>query len=37
VQLGPRNDLEAVVVSGLNEGDIIRRAAIEDESGAGLQ
>src|SRR5256884_761383 len=37
VQMGPRNDLEAVVVSGLKEGDIIRRAAIEDEPGAGLQ
>src|SRR5712664_2563014 len=37
VQLGPRNDLEAVVVSGLKEGDIIRRAAVEDEAGAGLQ
>ena len=37
VQLGPRNDLEAVVVSGLKEGDIIRRAAIEDAAGTGLQ
>jgi len=37
VQMGPRNDLEAVVVSGLSEGDTIRRAAIEDETGAGLQ
>src|SRR5438270_2157427 len=37
VQMGPRNDLEAVVVSGLKEGDIIRRDAIEDEPGAGLQ
>ena len=37
VQMGPRNDLEAVVVSGLSEGDTIRRAAIEDEAGAGLQ
>jgi HlyD family secretion protein len=37
VQTGPRNDLEAVVVSGLKEGDIIRRSAIEDEAGAGLQ
>ena len=37
VQMGPRNDLEAVVASGLSEGDTIRRAAIEDETGAGLQ
>src|SRR5437870_10524467 len=37
VQMGPRNDLEAIVVSGLSEGDTIRRAAIEDEAGAGLQ
>jgi hypothetical protein len=37
VQRGPRNDLEAVVVSGLKEGDIIRRSAVEDEAGAGLQ
>jgi len=33
VQLGPRNDLEAVVTSGLAEGDIIRRVALEAESG----
>jgi HlyD family secretion protein len=37
VQTGPRNDLEAVVTSGLSEGDIIRRAAIEEQSGAGQQ
>jgi multidrug efflux pump subunit AcrA (membrane-fusion protein) len=37
VQRGPRNDLETVVVSGLKEGDIIRRAAVEDEAGTGLQ
>jgi HlyD family secretion protein len=37
VQMGPRNDLEAVVVSGLKEGDIIRRSAIEDQAGAGMQ
>jgi hypothetical protein len=37
VQTGPRNDLEAVVNSGLSEGDIIRRAAIEDQSGTGQQ
>jgi HlyD family secretion protein len=35
VQIGPRNDVEAVVTSGLSEGDIIRRAAIEDRSGMG--
>ena len=34
VQTGPRNDLEAVVNSGLAEGDIIRRSAIEDQPGA---
>jgi len=33
VQTGSRNDLEAVVKSGLSEGDIIRRTAIEDQSG----
>ena len=37
VQTGYRNDLEAVVVSGLAEGDTIRRAAIEDKAGAALQ
>src|SRR5216110_533791 len=37
VQMGSRNDLEAVVVSGLSEGDAIRRAAIEDEPGAASQ
>src|SRR5216684_1892752 len=37
VQTGSRNDLEAVVNSGLSEGDIIRRAAIEDQPGAGRQ
>jgi HlyD family secretion protein/macrolide-specific efflux system membrane fusion protein len=37
VQTGRRNDLEAVVNSGLSEGDIIRRAAIEDQPGAGRQ
>jgi HlyD family secretion protein len=35
VQTGPRNDLEAVVNSGLAEGDIIRRAANADQSGTG--
>jgi HlyD family secretion protein len=33
VQTGPRNDLEAVVTSGLAEGDIIRRAAVETQPG----
>jgi multidrug efflux pump subunit AcrA (membrane-fusion protein) len=33
VQLGPRNDLEAVIVSGLAEGDVIRRVASEDKTG----
>src|SRR2546421_2150839 len=37
VQMGSRNDLEAVVVSGLSEGDAIRRAAIEDEPGAASE
>jgi HlyD family secretion protein len=37
VQTGPRNDLEAVVNSGLSEGDIIRRAAIENQPGRGGQ
>ncbi len=37
VQTGPRNDLEAVVNSGLSEGDIIRRVAIEDQPGTGRQ
>jgi HlyD family secretion protein len=35
VQTGARNDLEAVVNSGLSEGDIIRRAAVEGQTGAG--
>lgn len=37
VQTGSRNDLEAVVNSGLAEGDIIRRAANADQSGARRQ
>jgi HlyD family secretion protein len=37
VKTGSRNDLEAVVNSGLSEGDIIRRAAIEEQTGAGRQ
>jgi HlyD family secretion protein len=34
VQLGARNDIEAVVVSGLAEGDLVRRDASGGESGA---
>jgi multidrug resistance efflux pump len=37
VETGSRNDLEAVVNSGLSEGDIVRRAAIEDRPGTGRQ
>src|SRR5437773_11617324 len=37
VQTTSRNDLEAVVKSGLSEGDIIRRTAIEDQPGQGRQ
>jgi HlyD family secretion protein len=37
IQTGPRNDLEAVVNSGLAEGDIIRRAATEVQPGTGRQ
>src|SRR4029077_4435789 len=33
VQTGPRNDLEAIVNSGLAEGDIIRRTAVEEQPG----
>lgn len=33
VQTGPRNDLEAIVNSGLAEGDIIRRTALEEQPG----
>jgi len=35
VKLGARNDLEAVVVSGLTEGDIIEKAAGETSGAAG--
>ena len=35
VQTSARNDLEVVVNSGLSEGDIIRRVAIEGQTGAG--
>jgi HlyD family secretion protein len=37
VQTGPRSDLEAVVKSGLSEGDVIRRAAFEDQAGMAGQ
>src|SRR5712664_930365 len=37
VQTGPRNDLEAIVNSGLSEGDIIRRAASDAEPGSDRQ
>ena len=37
VQTGARNDLEAVVNSGLSEGDIIRRAAVDAETGTSRQ
>jgi hypothetical protein len=37
VQTGSRNDLEAVVNSGLSEGDILRRAAVDGETGTGRQ
>jgi hypothetical protein len=37
VDTGPRNDLEAIVKSGLSEGDIIRRAALEGQPGTGRQ
>lgn len=35
VQTGTRNDLEAIVNSGLSEGDMIRRAASEGQTGTG--
>jgi HlyD family secretion protein len=37
VQTGARNDLEAVVKSGLSEGDVIRRFAGEEQAGTGRQ
>ena len=37
VQATSRNDLEAVVNSGVSEGDTIRRVAVEEQSGAGRQ
>jgi HlyD family secretion protein len=37
VETGARNDLEVVVNSGLSEGDIIRRAAIEEHPGTSQE
>ncbi len=37
VKTGPRNDLDVVVNSGLSEGDIIRRTAIEEETRTARQ
>jgi len=37
VQTGPRNDLDVVVNSGLSEGDIIRRTAIEEQTRTARQ
>src|SRR5947199_464469 len=37
VQMGLRNDLDVVVDSGLSEGEIIRRSAIEDQARQGRQ
>jgi HlyD family secretion protein len=37
VETKSRNDLEAVVNSGLSEGDTIRRVAVEEQPGAGRQ
>jgi HlyD family secretion protein len=37
VKIGPRNDLETVVVSGLSEGDLIRRTARESAAGAATR
>ena len=34
VKTGPRNDVETVVVSGLSEGDLVRRAALDPSTGA---
>ena len=34
VKLGPRNDLNAVVESGLAEGDVIQREAVEQAGAA---
>ena len=37
VKTAARNDIETVVSSGLTEGDVVRRAAIEDAPGTGRQ
>jgi len=37
VETGPRNDLDVVVNSGLSEGDIIRRTAMEEQTGTARQ
>ena len=37
VETRSRNDLEAVVNSGLSEGDTIRRVAVEEQPGVGRQ
>jgi multidrug efflux pump subunit AcrA (membrane-fusion protein) len=37
VETGPRNDLEVVVNSGLSEGDLLRRSAIEGQPGTSRQ
>jgi HlyD family secretion protein len=37
VETGPRNDLDVVVNSGLSEGDIIRRTAIEEQTRTARQ
>lgn len=34
VQTGPQNDLEVAVVSGIKEGELIRRVAAEEQPGA---
>jgi HlyD family secretion protein len=37
VQTGPRNDLEVAVLSGIKEGEVIRRVAAEEPQGAEQQ
>jgi len=37
VQTRSRNDLEAVINSGLSEGDMVRRVAVEEQPGVGRQ
>jgi hypothetical protein len=34
VQTGPQNDLEVAVVSGIKEGELIRRVAAQEPPGA---